>query len=229
MKAILFSSDFIGLDATKELERLVGKSAKEINFVVLNEAAAASLAGNNDNSFFVDGMKFIKDNFGNFAYVNLLALNKKQVTEQIKKCDVIFCFGGSTEWLKKVFDRTGFSKMLTKILMIKVWCGSSAGSMILGKMISKDWQEKLYGSFEDYSVSNYLELLSFSILPHLVGGDLASNEKDKVVFDISKNTSQDIYALSDWSAVLVDDNRVEVIGKHWSKLRGGEIVESSNK
>jgi dipeptidase E len=229
MKAILFSSDFTGLDATKELERLVGKPAKEINFVVLNEAAAASLMESNDNSFFIDGMKFIKDNFGNFAYVNLLALNKRQVAEQVKKCDAIFCFGGSTEWLKKVFDKTGFSEMLPEILKTKVWCGSSAGSMILGKMISKDWQEKLYGSFEDYSVSGYLDLLPFSILPHLAGGDLASDEKDKMVFDISKTVSQDIYALSDWSAVLIDGDKIEVIGKHWSKLRGGKIIERNNK
>lgn len=195
MKAILFSSDFIGLNATEELEKLVGKPAKDINFMVLNEASAMSLVESNDNSFFVDGMKYIKDNFGNFAYVNLLALNKKQVIEQVKKCDVIFCFGGSTEWLKKVFDQTGFTELLPEILQTKVWCGSSAGSMILGKMINKDWQEKLYGSFEDYSVSGYLDLLPFSILPHLTGGDLMSDERDKIVFEISKDAPQDIYTL----------------------------------
>lgn len=227
MKAILFSSDFIGLNATKELEKLVGKPAKDINFIILNEASAMSLAGNSDNSFFVDGMKFIKDNFGNFAHVNLLALNKEQVAEQVEKCDVIFSFGGSTEWLKKVFDQTGFTKMLPEILQTKVWCGSSAGSMILGKMINKDWQEKLYDSFEDYSVSGYLDFLSFSILPHLTGGDLMSDEKDKIVFEISRDVPQDIYALSDWSAVLVNEHQVRVIGKHWSKLSGGKIVESS--
>jgi dipeptidase E len=225
VKAILFSSDFMGLNATKELEKLVGKPAKDINFAIINEACAVE--DDDDNSFFVDGMHFIKHHFGKFNLVNFLALNIDEIVKRIEKADVIFCFGGNTEYLKTVFDKTGFSAVLPKLLKTKVWCGSSAGSMILGKMINYKWQSKLFGDFDDYGAKNYLDLLDFSILPHLTGGDLMSDDKDKVVFDISANTDWDIYALSDWSAVLVDGNNVRVIGKHWSKLRGGKIEERS--
>lgn len=225
MKAILFSSDFVGLNATKELEKLVGKKAKDINFAIINEACAVE--DGDDNSFFVDGMHFIKNNFGKFYLVNLLALSLDDIKKHTNKSDVIFCFGGNTEYLKTVFDRTGFSSVLPELLKTKVWCGSSAGSMVLGKMISSNWQSKLYGDFNDYRVGSYLDLFDFSILPHLTGGDLASDDNDKIVFDISANTSWDIYALSDWSAVLIDGDKVRVIGKHWTKLSDGKILENN--
>lgn len=225
MKAILFSSDFIGLNAIKELEKLVGKKAKDINFAIINEACAVEEG--DDNSFFVDGMYFIKNNFNNFYLVNLLTLSIDYIKKQIEKSDVIFCFGGNTEYLKTVFDKTGFSAILPELLKTKVWCGSSAGSMILGKMISSGWQSKLYGDFDDYGVKDYLDLFDFSVLPHLTGGDLASDQKDKIVFDISRDTDWDIYALSDWSAVLIEGGDVRIIGKSWSKLRGGKIIQSN--
>ena len=222
MKAILFSSDFVGLNAVKELEELVGKPAKDINFAIINEACAVEEG--DDNSFFVNGMHFIKNNFGNFYLVNLLALSLDDIKKRIEKSDVIFCFGGNTEYLKTVFDKTGFSNILPELLEAKVWCGSSAGSMILGKMVSSTWQNKLYGQADDYGVKSYLDLLDFSVLPHLTGGDLSSDDNDKIVFDISADVNWDVYALSDWSAVLVNDDKVSVIGKHWSKLRMGKII-----
>ncbi|NTU74442.1 type 1 glutamine amidotransferase-like domain-containing protein, partial [Candidatus Roizmanbacteria bacterium] len=190
-----------------------------------NEACAVE--NSNDNSFFVDGMHFIKHNFGDFYLVNLLALSIDDIKKRIEKSDAIFCFGGNTEYLKTVFDKTGLSTLLPELLKTKVWCGSSAGSMVLGKMISSKWQGNLYGDFDDYGINNYVDLLDFSILPHLKGGDLASDNKDKVVFDISLDTDWDIYALSDWSAVLIDGDKVQTIGKHWSKLRDGKILENN--
>ncbi len=225
MKAILFSSDFVGLNAVKELEGLVGKSAKNINFAIINEACAVE--DSDDNSFFVNGMHFIKNNFGNFYLVNLLALSLDDIKKRIEKSDVIFCFGGNTEYLKTVFDETGFSDIMPELLKTKVWCGSSAGSMILGKMISSAWQNKLYGPADDYGIKSYMDLLDFSVLPHLTGGDLGFDNNDKIVFDISAGVDWDIYALSDWSAVLVDGDRVDVIGRHWSKLRMGKIIENN--
>jgi len=234
MKAILFSSDFEGLDATKELEKLVGKPAKEINFAIINEAANVlnvdSKREINDNSFFVDGMHFIKHHFGNFDLVNLLALTESQVKQRMEKADVIFCFGGNTEYLQYIFDKTGFSKLVPELLKTKVWCGSSAGSMILGRMIPHELQLKLYGDdWDTYDTDKYLDLLDFSVLAHLRGGDLANDPRDKAVFDISKECNWDIYALSDWSAVVVDGSETKVIGKYWSKLRNGKIIEGNRE
>jgi len=226
MKAILFSSDFVGLDATKELERLVGKSAEDIKFAVINEGVA-EVRG--DNSFFVDGMYFLKHHFGGFDLINLLALSAEQVKERVGKADAIFCFGGNTEYIKTVFDRTGFSEILSELLETKVWCGSSAGSMILGRMIETKWQRKLFGEFDDFGVTEYFNLLDFSVLAHLRGGNLMADEKDRIVFDISKSVKWDIYALSDWSAVVVDGDEVRVIGKFWTKLRDGEIIEQNTE
>ncbi|MCL2444860.1 Type 1 glutamine amidotransferase-like domain-containing protein [Candidatus Saccharibacteria bacterium] len=226
MKAILFSSDFTGLDETRELEELVGKPAKKIRFAVINEAVAVE---HGDNSFFVDGMHFLKHRFGGFELVNLLALPLDKVQERISEADAIFCFGGNTEYLKTVFDKTGFSEILPELLKEKVWCGSSAGSMILGKMVSAEWQRQVFGEFDDWGVGRYLELLDFSILPHLRGGNLMADEKDVVVFDISRNVDWDVYTLSDWSAVVVDGEDVKVVGKYWARLRNGEILEQNKE
>jgi len=230
MKAILFSADFVGIDATKELERLVGKPAGEIDFAVINEAAKVVNVDTkieiNDNSFFVDGMHFIKHHFGNFDLVDLLALTSEQVEERLAKADVIFVFGGNTEYLQYSFEKTGFAGILRNALREKVYCGSSAGSMVLGRMIPYELQRGLEGEdWDTYGVDEYLGVVDFSILPHLGGGNLMDDERGRKVLEVSKSVDWDIYALSDRSAVVVDGGEVRVIGECWAKVREGEIVE----
>ena len=175
-------------------------------------------------------MYFIKHHFGGLELINLLANDKEKVRERMMASDAIFCFGGNTEYLKAVFDKTGFSGILPDLLETKIWCGSSAGSMVIGYMPSEKLSSDLWGgtpqaSTDTYGIDKYLELVPLCILPHLYGGDLMRDSRDASVVENSTTMAVPIYALSDWSAVLVDGNETRVIGHDWSVLKNGEIIQ----
>lgn len=72
---------------------------------------------------------------GNIEFIDLQAHDLDYVERRIDVADMIFCFGGNTDYLANIFTKTGFNKLLPKILAEKVWVGSSAGSCALS-----NWQ-----------------------------------------------------------------------------------------
>lgn len=221
MKMILLSTDFRVNGSVEEVEKLVGKNRKDINFAVINEAYAVE---NGDHKWIIESMNTIMNNFGgNIEFVNLLALDIKLVEKRIMLADVIFVLGGNTEYLKNLFEETGFSKLLPELLKAKVYIGSSAGSMIVGHLPSYKTQDKYYGQLEHYNVKNYFELLDLSILPHFRAPYL-SDRDDKWAIEESKNVSYPVYALSDDSVLIINGNERYVIGENYLILKNGEKI-----
>lgn len=221
MKLILASSGFESKEAVEKCIEFVGKPAKEINFAIINEAYAVEHC---DHSWILDDMDSIRKNFGgSIEFVNLLALNIDQVEERINAADVIFVVGGNTEYLKTVFDKTGFSKLLPRLLEKKVYVGSSAGSMILGRQTSYEIQDEIYGEVDYFGVREYLNLLDFSILPHL-HSKYFFKLSDEYVISESKKINGVVYALSDNAAVIVDGDKEYVVGHDYMKLLNGKKV-----
>lgn len=222
MKLILTSQDIKPKEILNEVVNLVGKAPKDISVAVLNEASAVE---DGDKRWLINGLNYLSKTFGGtIDIINLLALDIKDVENRFKKCDVIFCFGGNTEWLKIVFDKTGFSKQIKNLLKDKVWIGSSAGSMILGKMPSTITQNKLYSVGDFMGVTKYLELVNFSIIPHMFGNFVPADSFDACLLE-SKKQKYPVYVLSDKSAVVVNDNKVYLVGKKCFKLVKGNIEE----
>lgn len=153
-----------------------------------------------------------------------MALNADEISQRFEKYDIIFCFGGSTEWLKVVFDKTGFSKLLPDLLKSKVWIGSSAGSMILGKMPTVETQDYIYNVGNYFGVNDYLGIVEFSILPHIFG-ELATKGSFEKCIEESKKQQYPVYVLSDKSAVVVRDNKTYLVGEQCYKLKAGKIEE----
>jgi len=219
MKLLLCSAD-----ADKQwVARLVGKPAHDISICVINEAW---VVGNTDIGILIDGLGAIKRDFGGTIHcVNMLAQSLDDVIATINKADVIWCFGGSLGWLKTVFDKTGFSKELPKMLEKKVWVGSSAGSMILGQKISDKCDQGVYLTKDPYSASEWLGILDFAIVAH-VHEDYARKDALDAVMRESKTKPFPFYALSDTSAVVVDGNKTYLAGKNAQKIENGKITES---
>ena len=231
MKALLFSSDFTSLDAISELEGLVGKPAKEIKFAVILDAASVEYGG---NSYFLEMLNYIDDKFGGFEWVNLLALDLDKIEERLMANDAIYCCGGTSSYLMSVLDKSGATEILPKILETRVWCGSSAGSMVLGhassdKLARDLWGETSYEEKNDWGVERYMELAPICLLAHLYGGDLSQDPRDETVIENSKTMSVPVYALSDWSAVVINGEDIKVIGTQWSILEDGRIYENNNE
>lgn len=223
MKAILASSGFTNEEIIKACEELAGKPRAEINFVVLNEAIKAEKG---DCRWLIEGLEEIAKNFG--GTVELLDLQAHDLTytrERIAACDVVFCFGGQTDYLKEVFQKTGFVKILPEILEEKVWVGSSAGSCVL---CHKESKETSVGVFEE-TVENrhYLELLPLFFLPHYESKWFPQLTKEVAIRE-GKMTELPVYLMSDQAALIVRGNleqpEFQVIGEGYVVVKGGQVV-----
>jgi len=208
MKLILCSEGFSTNEIVNKCVKLVGKSKALINVAVVNEAYAVE---DNNLRWVLNNLTKVKDNFGgNLELVNLLALSIQDVKERIQKSDVIFVLGGHTDYLMSVFTKSGFSKLLPEFLKTKVYVGSSAGSMVLGKRLSPEAYEKIYKERNVYGVSKYLEFIDISIMPHLDNPHF-SNRRE-ILLDAAKKHSDMIYGLRDDSAIVVEGNKISTIG-----------------
>ncbi len=209
MKLILCSEGFYTEEIILKCEELVGKKRNSINIAIVNEGYAVE---HEDNLRWVlDNLNTVRDNFGgNLELVNLLALDIKTVEERIKLHDVIFVVGGDTDYLMSVYNKTGFSKLLPKLLKSKVYVGSSAGSMVLGKRLSRDAYAKVYGFSGDYGIIKYLEIVNFVFMPHLENSHFP-NRKENLIEAVKKYSGK-IYGLRDDSAVVVEGENMYTMG-----------------
>ncbi len=224
MKLILASSGFTNGKIIEACEKLVGKSQAEINFLIINEAIKAEKG---DCRWMIDSLKEIADNFGGtIELLDLQAHNLSYVQESVAACDVIFCLGGQTDYLKKVFEETGFAKILSKILEEKVWVGSSAGSCVLCHKESKDTSVKVFEETE--TNRHYLELLPIFFLPHF-GSSWFPQLTEEVAVKESRATDLPVYLLSDQAAVVVwgslEKPEFEMVGSGFVVVHDGEVIE----
>ena len=222
MKLILASSGFEAPESVQKCIEFVGKPAKKISFAIINEAYAVE---EGDHSWVVDDIINIRNNFGGeIEFINLLALPLSDIERRIRTKDVIFCVGGNTEYLMSVFEKTGFDKLLPKLLKEKVYVGSSAGSMVLGVQPPLALQTAFYGEELDYGIKKYLELIDETILPHLDSPHFNNfRHRDRYLPAFAKIPKA--YFLSDTSALVVDDDKTYPIGKNYIKLENGQTTE----
>jgi dipeptidase E len=142
MKLVLCSEGFHTPNTVQACVDLVGKPQDEISVAVINEAYAVE---DGDKYWVLDNLHSVADNFtGGMDIVNLLALPIEKVEAMIMQRDVIFTVGGNTDYLMHVFNKTGFSQLLPKLLETKVYVGSSAGSMVIGRRVSTEAYANIY-------------------------------------------------------------------------------------
>lgn len=222
LRLILASSPEGVADITAKIEELVGKPASQISVAILNEASAVE---EGDFRWLINGFNKVSKTFGgNIDLVNLSSLDIKIVEKRLEKFDVIWCFGGSTDWLKVIFEKTGFEKLLPKLLKNKIWVGSSAGSCIMGKRGLWKTDSKIYSSEKYYEIKEYLTFIEAYLYPHC-WGKFVSKDTPNVLIESSKKHNFPIYALSDKSAVVVENDKIYLIGKKAWKIVKGKVVE----
>ncbi len=205
MKLFLSSAGFYTPKLVQAFVQLCGKAQNEISFAVINEGYAVEL---DDKRWVLDDLNRIVTNFaGSFDLINLLALSLEQVRARILKQDALFVVGGHTDYLMSVFDRTGFSKLLPELLASKVYVGSSAGSMVLGKRIGSAAYREVYGEGSAYDAQRYLQFVDFAIKPHLDSPHFPKN-RIEVLQRVVRPEDGVVYGLKDDNAIIVDGSRV---------------------
>lgn len=222
MKLLLASSGFTNETIIKAFEELIGKSRAEINFAIINEAIKVE---SGDHRWFIESLEEIAQNFGgNIEFIDLQANELSYVESRIAEADAIFCFGGNTDYLTKVFEKTGFSKILPKILSEKVWVGSSAGSCVL---CHKESRETTEGVFEEKPMcGHYLNLIPIFFLPHFHGW--FTRLTPEVAKRESENTNLPVFLMSDASALVVTGEsngvKIEPVGEDYLIFQNGEQI-----
>ncbi len=218
MKIILASS---GLGLANEeiigaLEEMVGEPREEINVAVINEAIKGEQG---DMRWFAEELQRITEVIGgNIEFIDLQAHDLDYVERRIDVADMIFCFGGNTDYLANIFTKTGFNKLLPKILAEKVWVGSSAGSCVLCHKESEEIQKTVFR--EKREAEHYMDIVPIIFLPHLHGFFKFDQEE---VLRASELTDLPVYAVSDDCALKVVDGEVAaVLGTDYIVAKGGE-------
>ncbi|HEY4963865.1 MAG TPA: Type 1 glutamine amidotransferase-like domain-containing protein [Candidatus Saccharimonadales bacterium] len=208
MKLVLCSEGFATANTVKACVDLCNKPQDQISIAIINEAYAVEIG---DKRWVLNNLNSVTDNFSSdIDIINLLALSIDEVESRIQAKDVIFVIGGNTDYLMSVFQKTGFDKLLPKLLKDKVYVGSSAGSMIIGNRISEAAYRLIYGEDSIYNIKDYMGLVDFSIMPHLDSPDFP-NRKESLTKAVGTFKGR-VYGLRDDSAVVVNGDSIQLIG-----------------
>jgi dipeptidase E len=221
MKLVLCSEGFFTRNTVQACVELVGKPQDQISVAIINEAYAVE---EGDKYWVLDNLNDVAKNFKDgMDIVNLLALPLEKVEESIMKRDVIFVIGGNTDYLMHVFEKTGFSKLLPKLLETKVYVGSSAGSMVVGRRVSTEAYAKIYEEPGDWGVTDYLGLVDLAIKPHL-NSKIFPNNRAEILVEVCGGVSFPVYALQDDSALIINGSEHKFIGSEPVKIIDGKVV-----
>lgn len=215
MKLVLCSEGFYTSNTVQACVELCGKPQEEISVAIINEAYAHE---EGDKNWVLENLNDVTKNFkGKIDLVNLLALPLEAVEARISKRDVIFVIGGDADYLKYVFDKSGFSKLLPKLLESKVYVGSSAGSMVMGRRLSTKAFTRIYGKRGVWGIDDYLGIVDLAFVAHLNSVKTPNNRAD-ILEEVATSEDFPVYGLEDDSAIVITDTEQSFIGSKPVKI-----------
>jgi len=220
MKFVLCSEGFHTPNTVEACVKLVGKPQDQIKVGIINEAYAVE---EGDKRWVMDNLNSVANNFtSEIDIVDLLALPIDEVEKRLVDKDVIFVIGGDTDYLMSVYQKSGFDKLLLKLLGAKVYVGSSAGSMVVGKRISAAAYRLIYGEDSKWNIDQYVGLVDLSVMPHLDSPHFP-NRKESLLEAVGSFEGR-VYGLRDDSAVVIDGDEITTIGSEPIIIEKGRLV-----
>jgi len=221
MKLVLCSEGFYTPNTVQACVELCNKPQDEISVAVINEGFAVE---EGDKYWVLDNLNDVAKNFpGGMDIVNLLALPLNTIERRVMQRDVICVIGGHTDYLMHVFNESGFSTLLAKLLETKVYVGSSAGSMVIGKRVSSEAYAEIYGEPGDWEVDEYLNLVDFALKPHLNSQNFPKN-REEILLKVTQNYKGTVYGLADDSAVVINGDEIKLIGSEPVVINDGKLA-----
>lgn len=212
MKFLLTSSGLTNTEIIDGLFEMVSKEQKNINVAYI--PTALNMAHTPDKRWAIENLKILDTlEIGIIDIVDFSAIPRDIWLPRLEQADVWFVEGGNPFHLLSEMKRVGFDEMIKKY-DDKIYVGSSAGSMILGKVIVKNDKDNNDG----YRCENGLGLVDFSIRPHAYQADKL-HFTNELLSSLAKKHQSDFYVIDDNSAVVVEGDKVSVvsIGK-WEKI-----------
>ncbi len=210
MKLLLTSAGIRTEELARSLSDLVGKSLKEINVAVIDEA---SVVEEGDKRWKIAELSDLARYVGGkIDFVDLFVLTPDEVRERVAPMDVIYVVGGNPDYLMYLFQKTGFDKLLDEILgERKVYVGSSAGSMVLTRRATSKQYLDIYAKTKTFEVGDYLGLIDIIFRPHMGSSGLPKYQFDTLQ-KVASNLGHDLHALRDDQAIVVQDGELQFVG-----------------
>jgi len=217
MKLLLTSEGLSNKTIVKAFSNLVGLPNNKVHIAFI---PTASNVEEEDKGWLIDDYHNLKkENYGCLDIVDISALPKDIWLPRIKQANVIFVGGGNTFYLMSWLKKSGLDKILPELLKTRVYVGISAGSMVATVNLrmstsQKSYSEKVYPLINDEG----LGFVNFHIRPHL-NSEFFPKVRIEYLQEEAKKIPESIYAIDDDSAVLINDNKVEVISEgKWKKF-----------
>ena len=214
MKLLLTSAGLSNKSIINALEKLLGKSTKGVKLAFIPTAANVE-AG--DKSWMIEDL----NNFQKAGFlvdiVDVSAVSKDVWLPRLQEAEVLFLGGGNTFHLMHWVKQSSLQDELPALLKTRVYAGISAGSCIAGPTIYNSVQN-LFGEKYELEIKEGLNLVSFQIIPHLNSAYFKKIRKENLEV-ASKELTEPVYAIDDNSAVVVNENEVEVVSEgEWYKF-----------
>lgn len=219
MKLLLTSTGVTNKSIHRALEELLGKPTKQSKIAFIPTAAYGA---DSNKSWLVKELQVAYGlGWQNFNVVEISALDKDSINEQLSEADVIHMNGGNAYFLMNRIINSGLEELLPELLKTKIYLSSSAGGIVTSKYFPSNLAEA-YGKDEDDkleqgTVDHGLGLVDFVIKPHLNSAAFP-NRTMEWYEEVSKKINAPFYAIDDQTAIKVVDGKVEVVSEGTWKL-----------
>lgn len=216
MKLFLTSAGLSNQKLVDAFENLVGLSKDQIKIAFIPTAANVE-PGNKD--WQIEDYSNLNKQGYVVDIVDISALPKDIWLPRLEEANVIFVGGGNTFHLNQWLEKSGLKDLLPELIKTRVYAGISAGSMLACKWNSTELDTQLYDE-QPEKIDKYdsLGLVDFYIFPHFNSEEFPRVNSDEIN-NLTKQIQMPIYALDNNSAVVVNEDKIEVISEgKWEKF-----------
>lgn len=210
MKFLLTSSGITNDAIALALSELAGRPLKELSIIHIPTAANT---GGEDKGWIIDDLVALqKQLFKSIDILDVAAVEAEIWKPRLQAADIISVGGGDEQYLAKVFKEIGMKDFLSSVLDIKVYMGTSAGSMVAGQYLPYQLLKMVYPE-EDFGdlLESPMGFYDFSFIPHLNSKWFSHVKKENL--DILKDQFEhSVYATDDQTALVITDGVIQIVG-----------------
>lgn len=160
--------------------------------------------------FLSDDLTALKNNGFDFKQVDIANKTEQELLEELGNIDVLLVGGGNTFYLLQEAKKSGFDRVVRKLLQKGVvYAGSSAGAILACPTIEPAKEFDDPKEAPDLKSFEGLELVNFIILAHF---DESKNKDEyKNVVKKYKKLGYKFILLTDNQAIIVNDDKYEIV------------------
>src|SRR3989339_136802 len=161
-----------------------------------------------ENKFYVEeDARLMKEAGFNVHEIDIEGKNPEQLLHLLSNFDIIYMQGGNPYYLLAKIRRSGFKKVLKKLLKKGIiYVGASSGSMVAGVNIEAgNWKDKERDKFGLTNLSA-MNFIPYSIFVHY------APEHQEIIKKQSNRVKNQLKILTDSQALFVLDEKITLVG-----------------